>query len=431
MPRYAYDRLTALDNSFLLLEKPNAYMHVAATQIFKTGPLRTEGGGVDAARIRKLVAALLHRIPRYRQKLAWIPFENHPVWVDDENFNLDFHLRHTALPRPGTEEQLKRLSARVMQQHLDRERPLWEMWIVEGLEDDRFAIDLEDAPLHDRRHLGRRHHARADVARARRPSCPRSRAGCRGPAPSAFELLAPRARAPRLAAVRDRCAAPRAWCAPPRTCASTSRPACARSPRRSAAACACRRRRRSTARSARTAASTGWCSDLGDLKQMRKALGGSLNDLVLTIVTGAVRSFLRGAAREPRPARLPRDGAGVACAATTSAARSATACRRGSCRCRSTSPTRARSSRAIIEKTTRLKESNSAVGAEVLTQAAEYTPSTLLALGARNIARLLPFNLVVTNVPGPQAPMYMLGARDDRGATRTCRSPTGSASASR
>ena len=118
MARYAYDRLTALDNSFLILEKPNSYMHVASTQIHKTGPLRTEGGGVDAARIRKLMTALLHRIPRYRQKLAWIPFENHPVWVDDDNFNLDFHLRHTGLPRPGTEEQLKRLSARIMQQHL-------------------------------------------------------------------------------------------------------------------------------------------------------------------------------------------------------------------------------------------------------------------------------------------------------------------------
>src|SRR5215475_11829379 len=140
MARYAYDRLSALDNSFLLLEKPNAYMHVAATQVFKTGPLRAEGGGVDAARIRKLVAALLHRIPRYRQKLAWIPFESHPVWVDDENFNLDYHLRHTSLPRPGTDEQLKRLSARIMQQHLDRDRPLWETWVVEGLEGDRFAL---------------------------------------------------------------------------------------------------------------------------------------------------------------------------------------------------------------------------------------------------------------------------------------------------
>jgi hypothetical protein len=149
-------------------------------------------------------------------------------------------------------------------------------------------------------------------------------------------------------------------------------------------------------------------AELGDLKHMRKALGGSLNDLVLTVVTGAVRAFLRG--RHVNPDRLDfRVMARCRCA-TTSAARSATECRRGSCRCRSTSPIPRAQPARIIEKTMRLKESNGAVGADVLTQAAEYTPSTLLALGARNIARLLPFNLVVTNVPGPQAPMYMLGA---------------------
>ena len=120
MARYAYDRLSALDNSFLVLERPNAYMHVASTQIFEAGALKKDGGGIDAAAVRDLTAASLHLIPRYRQKLAWVPFENHPVWIDDDRFNLDYHIRHTALPKPGTDEQLKRLSARVMQQHLDR-----------------------------------------------------------------------------------------------------------------------------------------------------------------------------------------------------------------------------------------------------------------------------------------------------------------------
>ena len=85
-------------------------------------------------------ASVLHRIPRYRQKLAWIPGENHAVWVDDPHFNLDYHMRHTRLPRPGTERQLKYLVSRIVEQPLDRSRPLWEMWIVEGLEGDRFAL---------------------------------------------------------------------------------------------------------------------------------------------------------------------------------------------------------------------------------------------------------------------------------------------------
>jgi len=140
MPHYAYERLTALDNSFLLLEGPDAYMHVASTMVFDAGPLRREDGGVDAEAVKALIGASLHRIPRYRQKLAWIPVQNHPVWIDDDRFHLDYHVRHTGLPRPGSDEQLKRLSARIMQQHLDRSRPLWEIWIAEGIDKDRFAL---------------------------------------------------------------------------------------------------------------------------------------------------------------------------------------------------------------------------------------------------------------------------------------------------
>jgi diacylglycerol O-acyltransferase / wax synthase len=408
MPRYAYDRLTALDNSFLLLEKPNAYMHVAATQVFKTGPLRTEGGGVDAARIRKLVSALLHRIPRYRQKLAWIPFESHPVWVDDENFNLDFHLRHTALPRPGSEEQLKRLSARVMQQHLDRTRPLWEMWVVEGLEDDRFAI------------ISKTHHCMIDgisgvdimrVLMSPEPDdqlLPEEPSWVPRPAPSAFELW-------RHELVR------RAWLPLEILRGAVSLVRAAEDVRFDLMT---RLRAISEALggSLRLPSETplnreigphrrfDWLTlDLAELKQMRKTLGGSLNDLVLTVVTGAVRSFLRG--RHVNPDRLDfRVMAPVSVRSDD---------QRGALGNRVSAwivplpidepDPRAQLAR-IVEKTTKLKVSNSAVGAEVLTQAAEYTPSTLLALGARNIARLLPFNLVVTNVPGPQAPMYMLGA---------------------
>src|SRR5262245_63947000 len=95
MARYNYDRLSAQDNSFLLFETRNLPMHVSSTLVFDSGPLRTPEGGVDAAAIRRATAAVLHRIPRYRQKLHWIPFDRHAVWVDDPRFQLDSHLSPT------------------------------------------------------------------------------------------------------------------------------------------------------------------------------------------------------------------------------------------------------------------------------------------------------------------------------------------------
>ena len=118
MEKYAYERLTTLDNGSLLLEKPNAFQHVALTHTYDADPLKKKGGGIDADAIKAVIEAGLHRVPRYRQKLMYIPFEGHPVWVDDDPFNIDYHIRHTSLPRPGNEQQLKQLSARIMQQPL-------------------------------------------------------------------------------------------------------------------------------------------------------------------------------------------------------------------------------------------------------------------------------------------------------------------------
>jgi hypothetical protein len=96
MTHYTYERLSYEDNGFLRMETPTNPMHVAGVQIFAAGPLATADGGIDAASIRRLTESVLHRIPRYRQKLAWIPGQDHAVWVDDPNFNLDYHVRHTA-----------------------------------------------------------------------------------------------------------------------------------------------------------------------------------------------------------------------------------------------------------------------------------------------------------------------------------------------
>ena len=140
MSDYAYERRTQFDNTFLIFENTNAHLHAGSTQIFEPGPLATAEGGIDVERIRRYVESRLHLIPRYRQRLARTPIENHPVWVDDDRFNIFYHVRHTRLPRPGDERLLKRVAGRVMSQQLDFHKPLWELWVIEGLEGGRFAI---------------------------------------------------------------------------------------------------------------------------------------------------------------------------------------------------------------------------------------------------------------------------------------------------
>jgi diacylglycerol O-acyltransferase len=408
MPRYSYDRLTALDNSFLVLETPNAYMHVGSTLILEAGPFARKDGGIDAEGIKKKIESLLHLIPRYRQKLQWAPLVSHPVWVDEPHFNIDYHIRHTGLPRPGTMEQLMRLSARIMQQHLDRRRPLWEMWIAEGLEENRFAV------------ISKVHHCMIDgisgvdllnVLMSPDPhhDTYETPAYIPRPTPSRPELIA-----------REIAR----WASLPLRAASGVGTLVneAADVRRSAATTA-RAVAEMLGTSLRPAPATpingeigphrrvDWLSmDLGAIKRVRGALGGSLNDVVLTLVTGAVRRFFER--RQVDPARIGfRIMAPVSVRGENERGQLGNRVSAWLIDLPIAEPDPLRQLRAISERTAELKESKSALGAEVLTQAAEWTPSTLLALGARNVTRLLPFNMVVTNVPGPQVPMYLFGAR--------------------
>ncbi len=403
-----YDRLSALDNSFLLLEKPNAYTHVASTQIFEAGPLRLEDGGIDFDAIKKAHAAILHKIPRYRQILKWIPFTQQPVWVDDPHFDLDFHLRHTSLPHPGSERQLKRLSARVMQQHVDRAKPLWETWVVEGLEGDRFAL------------ISKVHHCMidgisgVDVMQLLMTPGPEGELPSPAPyypreAPSGPELLA--------GEVRRRLGLPFEAVRDIRRFADEATDV--------------RRDLLTRLRAVGSALGTSfdaasetpingpigphrrfdWLrTPISEIKQIRKNLGGSLNDVVLTVVTGAFRRFF-----QQRQVRLDDLDFRVM---TPVSVRSAS--ERGALGNRVSAwfvplplaePDPRRQLEEITRTTSELKESRQAIGADVLMQAAEWTPSTLLSLAARNLTRTTPFNTVVTNVPGPQQPMYMLGSR--------------------
>jgi WS/DGAT/MGAT family acyltransferase len=128
------DRLTAIDASFLHQEGPNSHMHVGALTMFE-GPPPPYTEVLDTLRGR------LHLVPRYRQRLTVPPAgTGRPLWVDDASFSLEYHVRHTALPEPGSEEQLLLLAGRIFSQQLDRSKPLWEVWMVEGLESGGFAL---------------------------------------------------------------------------------------------------------------------------------------------------------------------------------------------------------------------------------------------------------------------------------------------------
>ena len=143
MARYVYERLSDAAAEIVSAEKSRRFLHSTAVLIFDAGPLTYSHGGVDFSALRGAIAGAAAQIPAYQRKLRWIPLENHPVWVDDPEFRLDYHVRHTSLPRPGTLQQLRKVAARIQAQRLDRSRPLWEYWVVEGLEGGRFAIIMK------------------------------------------------------------------------------------------------------------------------------------------------------------------------------------------------------------------------------------------------------------------------------------------------
>ena len=408
MARSFYERLTALDSSFLLLEKRNSPLHVASTLTFEAEPLRTPEGGIDAERIKRHMASELHRIPRYRQKIRWIPLTSRPVWVDDDRFNIEYHVRHTSLPRPGSDEQLKRLSARIMEQPLDPSRPLWEMWIVEGLDGDRFGL------------ISKVHHCMIDGVsgvdllkillspEAETTELAKTRFLPRR-APSPFELwrdeMARRALLPfqLVNGVRgllnEAEEARRETVARLRSAADMLQSTLSIAPATPLNEPVSPHRR------------FDWLTmELEDIKRIRRAFGCSINDVVLAVVTGAVQRFLER--RHVNPASV--DFKVMAPVSVRTEAQQGALGNQVSAWLLELPVDEIdprEQIRKIAARTSELKEKRSAVGATVLTEAAEWGSSTLLALGARNVSRVLPFNLVVTNVPGPQFPMYMLGAK--------------------
>jgi WS/DGAT/MGAT family acyltransferase len=407
MAQWHYDRLSSQDNSFLLWEQGNVQMHVASVSIFDIGPLRDGTGGVDIELVKRATESFLHRVPRYRQRLHSIPVFNHAVWVDDPHFDLDYHVRHTALPRPGSLSQLKSLVARVMAQPLDRKRPLWETWIVEGLEGgEQFGM------------ITKIHHCMIDGASGvdlaniqfstspepselaqPEPFHPR-------PSPRRLELFLNESR--RQAGVPFEIARHLR-----RFFEDTDDLGEDLGTRVNALThlFGMGLRADETPLNGRVGPHRRfeWIScRLDDLKSMRKGLDCSINDIVLTIVTGAVRDYLlaKGADVEvtdfkvstPVSVRKKREHGELGNSVSSWIIALPIA---------ESDPKRQLD--LIHEVTEELKESNQAIGVQMMTQIQEWTPSTLLSLGAQSMSGAI--NTIVTNVPGPQVPLYFHGAR--------------------
>ena len=142
------DWMSPQDASFLHIEGSNTPMHIGGVSIFEGPPPSFE-------RLEEMVAGKLDAVPRYRQRVRFVPLAlGRPVWVDDPHFKLAYHLRHSALPAPGTEEVLRRTAARIFAQHLDRRRPLWEIWMIEGAEQEPLGAAVQGPPLNGRRRFG-------------------------------------------------------------------------------------------------------------------------------------------------------------------------------------------------------------------------------------------------------------------------------------
>ena len=402
MPRRHLDRLSSIDASFLHQEGPTSHMHIGGVLVF-------EGPPPEFTQYLDHVRGRLHLVPRYRQKLVTPPLETgRPLWVDDANFNLEYHGRHTALPAPGTEEQLFLLASRIASQPLDRAKPLWENWLVEGLEGDRFVL------------ISKTHHALVDGVsgvdlatvlldlQPLPPPPPENLEPWRpSPEPSSAELVAAGVRGLAGAGVGILERAMSAAARPARTLGVVRDAAegvgeivwagLNPAPQTPLNVEIGPHRRYAVVR-----------HQLDDYKAVKNALGGTVNDVVLAVVSGALARWLhsRGVRTEGLEMR-----ALVPVSVRTEAHRGTLgnhlAVMRGPLPVYISDPV------ARLEFVRRsmdgLKESKQAVGAATIATVNNLAPPTILAQASRLQFSTRLFNLLVTNIPGPQFPLYVLG----------------------
>jgi WS/DGAT/MGAT family acyltransferase len=397
------DRLTGLDASFLALEKDGAHMHVGSVLVF-------DGEAPHYEEFLAAIESRLHQVPRYRQKLAFPPLaQARPVWVDDPHFNVAYHVRHTALPAPAGEQQLRKLAGRVFSQQLDRSKPLWEIWLVNHVGENQFAL------------VCKTHHALVDgisgvdimtVLFDLEPDPPE-----RDPGPAWYPRPEPSGAALLGDAVTELVSAP--------VDAGRGVLGALSDPRKAGAAAG----RTLAGLASMAAAGIGgappsplntrigphrrfaWVeSDLQRFKAIKGALGGTVNDVVLAVVTGALRDHLLRRGRDPSGVELK---AMVPVSIRAEAERGALGNKVAAIYAPlpvGVADPRERLN-TIHEALSDLKQSGQAVGAERITQLAGFAVPTVLNQAARLQSRQRFFNLTVTNVPGPQFPLYMLGRK--------------------
>lgn len=420
MARYAYERLSAQDAGFLWAESPNQPMHVGAVAVLDAAPVKRADGSIDIDRYRRRIESVLHWIPRYRQRIEWTPLEGWPVWVDDRHFDLGYHIRHIALPRPGKTAQLKELAAWINARTLDRRHALWEIWLIEGVQGgEHFAL------------LNKIHHcmidgaAGADLSQILMSPSPRVEAMeevpyMPRPMPTRTELLRDSislgASRP-LQLLRDMIAstatatAPAAGVDEPKTPAPPGLDQRLRSIRKML--------HQATSKASATPLNgklgphrrLEWLTmPLEDVKELRRALDCTINDVVLTTVTEAIRRYLFRR-------RVDHRRIDFRISAPVSMRRPEHDRRQGNHVSTWVVPLPLDRDdpldqlEAIRAQTRELKESDAALAFESFMHLAEWIPGPLLARGIGALQATGPVNMIVTNVPGPQFPLYMVGAR--------------------
>jgi diacylglycerol O-acyltransferase len=398
------DRLSATDASFLAQEGPNTHMHIGGLAIFE-GPPPAYTDFLDHIESR------LHLVPRYRQKLAVPPLDTgRPLWIDDPVFNLGYHVRHAALPEPGDEAALLRLAARIFSQQLDRSKPLWELWLVEGLVGGRFAF------------ISKTHHALVDgvagldlatvlfdldetPAKLERPDAawvPQPEPGgaklaglgVQGAVSRVTELATGAAsaatnpgetlgRARELAGALGEVVRAGMDAAPESPISVTPGP----------------HRRLAVVR-----------AELDEFKLIKDVFGGTVNDVILAVVTGALAYFTQARGRRTDGIELK---ACVPVSVRSDDQRGAL----GNQLTQIVAPLPlfiedpVQRLRYVREAMADLKESRQALGAQAISALQDFAPPTIFAQASRmNFAGRF-YNVLVTNVPGPQFPLYLLGHR--------------------
>ena len=397
-------RISAVDASFLAREKAGARLHVASIAVF-------DGPAPSWDEVREHVEARLYLVPRFRQRLAEVPMnQGRAVWVDDPHFNLRYHLRHAGLPAHGDDEQLKVLAGRIFAQSLDRTKPLWEMWLVDRLGDGGFALIFKS------------HHALVDGISAvditqvlfdaepdASPPPPPEYAWVARPLPTSAQLLSD--------AIIERATHPQALAEGARGALEVPRKLVDRARDRLSDAGVLAFAARSSAPQTPLNVKVGphrrytWVNaELSELQAIKNALGCTVNDAVLGVVAGALGRYLRHRAVDTRdlvlralvPIAVPADSEDAALGNVVRALAAPL-------------PVGVEDPVAQVHAIRRsladLVETRDAVGARRLTEIDGLASPTIMSQAARLAQLQQGYNLVVTNVPGPQTSLYVLGRR--------------------